>query len=159
MSPLSVRHRIGRLAQSGLLAFTLFGVGCGGGSELGPNSSVAPLVGDWDADRFVVKNKANPTQSPELIRDLGAKFSLNVQPSGQYTAVLVYQGTPITEIGLLEIDGGDVVFRVSYPASGTSRSRYNLAATRLTLDGETEFDFNLDGKGDPAEAHIELKKR
>jgi hypothetical protein len=35
-----------------------------------------------------------------LIRDLGANFTLNIQPSGQYTAVLVLQGTPITEIGL-----------------------------------------------------------
>jgi hypothetical protein len=30
---------------------------------------------------------------------------------------------------------------------------------KLTLDGPTEFDFNLDGKGDPATAHIELARK
>ena len=133
--------------------------GCSSGEALGPNASLASLVGDWQADRFVVKNKANPAQAPDLLRELGAQFTLNVQPSGQYTAILVYQGTPITEIGLLEVQGSDVVFHVSYPTPDTNRSRYTVAATRLTLDGDTEFDFNLDGKADPAEAHIELKKR
>jgi hypothetical protein len=127
---------------------------------VGPNASIAPLVGDWQADRFVVRNKANPSQSAELIRDLGAQFTLNVQPSGQYTAVLVYQGTPITEIGLLEVSGSEIVFSVSFPQPATtSRSRYVVTSTRLTLDGDTEFDFNVDGRGDPAEAHIELAKR
>ena len=143
------------------LAAALCGIvaGCGGGDAVGPDAALAILVGDWQADRFVVTNKANANQAPELIHDLGAQFSLNVQPSGQYTAILAYQGTPITEIGTLEIVQGDVVFHVSYPAVETSRSRYTIANARLTLDGDTEFDFNADGKGDAALAHIELKKR
>jgi hypothetical protein len=53
-----------------------------------------------------------------------------------------------------------VVFHVSYPPpASTSRSRYTVTGTRLTLDGDTEFDFNIDGTADPAEAHIELQKR
>jgi hypothetical protein len=143
-----------------LLLAPAWAAGCAADDELGPNASLALLVGDWDADRFVVRNKANPTQAPELIRDLGSQFTLNVQPSGQYTAVLVFQGNPITEIGVLEVEGGEVVFQVSYPPPpSTSRSRYTVTATRLTLDGDTEFDFNIDGRGDPAEAHIELRKR
>jgi len=142
-----------------LLIALLAAASCSGDDQLEPNSSLSQLVGDWDAIRFVVKNKANPAQAPELIRELGANFTINVQPSGQYTAVLVYQGTPITEIGLLELDGGEVVFRVSYPAPGINRSRYALTAPRLVLDGDTQFDFNRDGSGDPAEAHIELNKR
>ena len=132
---------------------------CRGSGELGPNAALAQLVGDWDADRFVVRSKANPSQAPELIGDLQAQFTLNIQPSGQYTAVLVFQGTPITEIGIIELAGSEVVFQVSYPAPDTNRSRYTLAAGRLTLDGDTEFDFNRDGTPDPADAHIELKKR
>jgi hypothetical protein len=140
-------------------ALLLFLSGCGGGDPIQPNEALALLVGDWDADRFVVTNKSTSTQSAELIRDLGASFSLNVQPSGQYTAILVYQGTPLTEIGLLETSGSEIIFHVSIPEPDLSRSRFSVTAARLTLDGDTEFDFNLDGRADPATAHIELKRR
>jgi hypothetical protein len=133
-------------------------LGCSDGTVTA-NASVADLVGDWTATRFQVTNKSNPTQSPELIHDLGAQFTLDVQPSGQYTAILAYQGTPITELGTLTIDQGDLVFEVTYPASDTNRSRLTLAGRHMTLDGDTEFDFNNDGKPDAATAHIELDKR
>jgi hypothetical protein len=133
--------------------------GCSGGEEIGPNASLALLVGDWEASRFVVTSTANPAQAPELVNDLGARFTLNVQPSGQYTAILAYQGTPVTEIGLLEVDGSDIVFHVSFPSPDENRSRFTVTSAKLTLDGPTEFDFNLDGKGDPATAHIELARK
>jgi hypothetical protein len=60
---------------------------------------------------------------------------------------------------MLEIDGTEIVFQVHFPAPSKSRSRYALTANRLTLDGDTQFDFNLDRRPDPAEAHIELSKR
>jgi hypothetical protein len=132
---------------------------CAPADEIGPNASLALLVGDWDAARFTVTSKANPTVNAELVRDLGASFSLNVQPSGQYTAILTYQGTPLTEIGILETDGPEVVFNVSFPAVDRTRSRFAVTASTLVLDGDTEFDFTLDGKGDPATAHIELRRR
>jgi hypothetical protein len=160
MGPSIMHSRLPRLLFSVLLLLPVVAAGCSGTDELGPNASVALLVGDWEADRFTVKNKANPTQVPELIRDLGAQFTLNVQPSGQYMAVLVYQGNPITEIGILEVEGSEIVFHVSVPPPpATTRSRYVVTGSRLTLDGDTEFDFNLDGTGDPAEAHIEMRKR
>lgn len=146
------------LRRLGLLCL-LATAGCGGGEAIGPNEALAELTGDWQATRFVVTNKANPSQAPELIHDLGAQFTLNIQPSGQYTAILVYQATPIAEIGLLEVSGNDVVFHVSIPTQVTTRSRYSLSNNHLTLDGDTEFDFNADGAGDPATAHIELARR
>ena len=30
---------------------------------------------------------------------------------------------------------------------------------RLILDGDTEFDFNLDGTSEPATAHFDLRQR
>ena len=30
---------------------------------------------------------------------------------------------------------------------------------RLILDGDTEFDFNLDGTSEPATAHFDLRRR
>src|SRR4051812_46439700 len=74
---------------------------CASDALLGPDADLAFLVGDWDATRFVVQSKADPKVAPELIKGLGAQFSLNVQPSGQYTAILVYQSSPFTEIGLI----------------------------------------------------------
>lgn len=152
MKAVSTLRRLGFLC---LLA----AAGCGGEEAIGPNDALAPLTGDWRADRFVVTNKANPSQAPELIRDLGAQFTLNIQPSGQYTALLVYQATPITEIGILEVSQGEIVFHISYPATETTRSRYILSGSHLTLDGDTEFDFNADGIGDAATAHIELTQQ
>ena len=84
-------------------------VGCGGDDPIRPNESIAFLVGDWDAQRFLVESREDPTVKLELI-ELGAGFSINFQPSGQYTALLVYQGNPLTEIGLVEVDGNEVVF-------------------------------------------------
>jgi hypothetical protein len=156
---MSVRRRLRLVRLATVLLLCPGAWGCASDDPVDPEAELISLVGDWQADRFIVKNKANPSQAPELIGDLGAEFTLNIQPSGLYTALLVYQGSPITEIGQLDLDGTDVVFTVSYPAPSTSRSRYALAGNRLTLDGDTEFDFNFDGRGDPAEAHIELRKR
>jgi hypothetical protein len=140
-----------------LLIITL--TSCGGDGGVGPDATLAQFVGDWDASRFVVKSKANPEIDPDLIADLGAEFSVNVQPSGQYTAILVYQGFPITEIGTLEIEGSDLIFHVDFPEPKTTRSRFTFAGPRVTLVGDTEFDYNFDGTPEPAEATIELIRR
>ena len=132
-------------------------VGCGGDDPIRPNESIAFLVGDWDAQRFLVESREDPTVKLELI-ELGAEFSINFQPSGQYTALLVYQGNPLTEIGLVEVDGNEVVFAVTHPSPGTSRSQYTLSGSRLTLMGDTEFPFSPSGS-DAAFAIIELTKR
>lgn len=112
--------------------------GCGGDDPIRPNESIAFLVGNWDAQRFLVESREDPTIKLELI-ELGAEFSINFQPSGQYTALLVYQGNPLTEIGLVEVDGSEVVFTVTHPSPRTSRSQYALTGSRLTLTGDTEF--------------------
>ncbi len=132
---------------------------CSGGEPLGPQASIEFLVGDWKAERFVIQSKTNPEIAPELIKGLGGEFSINIQPSGQYTAILVYQGSPFTEIGRIEIEGNEVVFRVSYPEAAVNRSRYTLAAGLLILIGDTDFDFNRDGRTEPATARIELRRR
>ena len=143
-----------------VLALTPVIASCGGeDTGVDPNQNLAFLVGDWDATRFVVESKTNPEVAPDLIADLGAQFFMNVQPSGQYTATLVFQASPVTEIGLIEVDGGDVVFHVNIPAPSTSRSRYTLVGSRMTLEGDTEFAFIPGGEPEPAFATIDLEKR
>ena len=133
--------------------------GCGGEGAVGPEEELAPFVGDWSASRFVVRSTANTEIAPDLIADLDSEFTVNVQPSGQYTAILVYQDFPITEIGTLEVEGDDLVFHVDVPSVRTTRSRYTFSGPRLTLVGDTEFDYNFDGSPEPAEATIELIRR
>ncbi len=72
----------------------------------------------------------------------------------------MYQASPFTEIGLLEVDGGDLIFHVSIPEKATTRSRFRTTATgRLTLVGDTEFEFVLGADPQPAVTTIDLKKR
>ena len=149
-----------RLATVAFLTVLALGVqACGGEGGVDPDAALAAFVGDWDASRFVVKSKANPEIAPDLISALGAEFSVNVQPSGQYTAILVYQSLPITELGMLEVVGNEVIFHVSHPSARTTRSRFTFNGPRVTLVGDTEFDYNFDGTPEPAEATIELIRR
>lgn len=134
-------------------------VACGKDTSVSPNPDLDFLVGDWEATRFVVQSKANPQTAPDLIKALGTSFTLNVQPSGQYTAILVYQGTSLTEIGLLEVDGSDLVFHVSVPAKGTSRSKLTRSGTTITLVGDTEFAFVAGADPQPATATIDMTRR
>ena len=60
---------------------------------------------------------------------------MNVQPSGQYTATLVFQASPITDIGLLEVDGDDVIFHVNVPSPATNRFTLHFVCWRHDPSG------------------------
>jgi hypothetical protein len=156
-----VRAHPRRVSLPGLLLLCIAAGSCGGDSPVGPNAEIEFLVGDWDATRFIVQSKANPGTAPDLIKTLGAKFSLNVQPSGQYTAVLAYQGTSFVEIGLLDVDGSEVVFHVAVPEPPTTnRSHFTTPAPgKLTLVGDTKFAFVSGADPQPAIATIDISKR
>ncbi len=131
--------------------------GCGSES-LGPDEAVAPLVGTWDATGLVLTSVANPQVKADLIA-LGASFRLNIQPSGQYTAILLYAQQSSTEIGTLSVSGNAITMRREFPSRSTSAAVFALAGDRMTMDGDSEFDFNLDGTPEPALAHFELVRR
>lgn len=108
---------------------------------------------------MVLTSKANPEIAPDLVAE-GAQFDLNVQPSGQYTAILTYMQSTATEIGILSVSGNTVVMEPSFPPDAeTSSATFQVSSSQLTLDGDSEFDFNLDGTPEPAQAHIVLQKR
>jgi hypothetical protein len=152
--------RLGSAAVRPLVTVLLLAAAaCGADGAVGPEEALAPFVGDWNASRFVVKSKANPEIAPDLIADLDSEFSVHVEPSGGYTATLLFQEAPIVEIGQLEVDGQDLVFHVAIPEARTTRSRFTFAGSRLTLVGDSEFDYNFDGTPEPAEVTIELIKR
>lgn len=103
---------------------------------------------------------ADPDRTADLLLS-GASFSINVQPSGQYTAVLTVLGFPQTEIGILSVDGGELVFNRQHPSSDTSRATYELldGGSKVRLSGPTEFDFDGDQVGEPSTLLTELGRR
>ncbi len=124
-----------------------------------PDASLAALVGNWQATSFVVTEVSDPSVHLDLIQ-LGATFSLNVQPSGTYTAILVYSGQPDTEIGQVSVAGSSITLKPNTPASSTATTgTYSIDGTQLTIDGDTQFSFTPGVSPVAATAHIVLVKQ
>jgi hypothetical protein len=122
-----------------------------------PDPAVEPFVGDWEASEFVVTNLADPDQTVDVTD--GGSFTLNVQPSGQYTAILDFPDspTPGVEQGRLTVVGNSV--RLSPLVGDPITSAYAFEGSdRLVLDGPTAFDWNRDGELDASTAHIVLER-
>ncbi|MDT8341571.1 MAG: hypothetical protein RQ751_08670 [Longimicrobiales bacterium] len=116
------------------------------------------LVGDWDASAVVVTNLAVPEQSIDLTAG-GATFTLNVQPSGQYTATLTFLGSPVTEIGFLTLEGDVLTFLRQFPSPDTATAVFTqLGPDRVRFVGESAFDFDGNGESDPASLLTELER-
>ena len=150
-------HRMRR--RWGGMVLALVGTGCGGDDPVKVDAALEPFVGDWDAQALVLTSVADPEVAPDLI-ELGASFTLNVQPSGQYTAILIYLGQAQTEIGTVSIAGNTLTLRRDFPTPGTTPGTFEfIGDSRFVLDGDTEFDFNLDGTPEPALAHFDMVRR
>jgi len=119
-----------------------------------PDAQVAPFVGDWIAEELVLTNAANPDVVVDLIAQ-GATFTLNVQPSNQYTGVLAIAGQASTEFGKVSVAGPTMTLHREFPTPGTTPGTFEFfGPDRFTLDGDSEFDFNLDGTVEAALAHF-----
>lgn len=153
-----VRLGAGRKGLGWVILAALAFVGCGdGGTDPGVDPALAPFVGDWVATKLVMTSVANPSVAPDLIA-LGSTFKLNVQPSGQYTAILIYAEQGATEIGNISVSGNTVTLNRVFPSRGTTHAVFAFSGNKLTLEGDTEFDFNLDGTPEPALVRFELVK-
>ena len=141
-------------ARDGLRPLVVIGLvaisanGCGGGPTE-PDLNPDFMVGSWLADSLEMTSLANPDVT-ERLDTLGAVFTLSVQPSGRYTAILEGFGQSSSEIGKLTVDGPDVVFMPESPAGPESRAVWERVGDTVILEGESEFDFNLDGTAEPA---------
>lgn len=135
---------------------------CGGGGSggtTGPDPAVEPFVGTWDAEVFTVTNLADTTVVADLLEN--GSFNVVIEPSGLYTATLVFgQFPPVVEIGQLVVTGSLVTLRPNGPNPCPASSEYVFTRPDyLILIGPTCFDFNLDGEDEDAEAHLELQRR
>ena len=127
---------------------TLAAIGCGN-EPTEPEFNPDFMVGDWLADSLVMTSVANPDVRTDL-DTLGAVFTLSVQPSGRYTAILEGFGQSSSEIGKLTVDGIHVVFMPDSPPGPESRAVWERVGDSVILEGESEFDFNIDGTAEAA---------
>ena len=104
---------------------------------------------DWLAESLVMTSVANPEVVTDLVA-LGAVFTLSVQPSGRYTAILEGFGQSSSEFGRLTVDGASVVLMPESPPGPESRALWERVGDSVILEGDSDFDFNLDGTTEPA---------
>ena len=140
----------------GLSLLLLSLTGCGDPAPTGPDPLIEPFVGDWTATAFVLTSSVSDQVSIDLIQ-LGGTFDLNIQPSGSYTAILIYAGLGQTEMGTISATANMVTLNREFPSRENEVSAYQFVGdTVLILDGDTEYDFDYDGQQDPALPHFEL---
>ncbi len=143
----------------GLSLLLLSLTGCSDPAPTGPDPLIEPFVGDWTATAFVLTSSVSEQVSIDLIQ-LGGTFDLNIQPSGSYTAILIYAGLGQTEMGTISATSNTVTLNREFPSRENEVSAYRFVGdTLLILDGDTEFDFDFDGQEDPALAHFELLRK
>ena len=143
----------------GLSLLSLSFLGCGDPVPTGPDPLIEPFVGNWAATAFVLTSSVSDRVSIDLIQ-LGGTFNLNIQPSGSYTAILVYAGLGQTEIGTISVTATTVALNREFPTRENEVSTYQFVGdTVLILDGDTEFDLDFDGQKDPTLAHFELLRK
>ena len=153
------RRPVGPNSRAWLLALSTAIVAACGGDSTGPDDSINALVGSWDAIKMVVVNKANPSVAPDLTK-LGVTFYVNIQPSGQYTAILTSFGQPATEFGRVEVINDQLTLHREQPGPARSDTgTFRISRDTLYLAGDTEFDFNFDGLNEPARLLTDFKRR
>lgn len=145
-SPLSARNRVRLFAVIGAVVFGASG--CKEGTTE-PDLNPDFMVGEWLADSLVMTSVANPEVVADLVA-LGAVFTLSVQPSGRYTAILSAPGGSSSESGRLTVDGMYVILMPEFPPGPESLALWERVGDSVILEGESDFDFNLDGMDEAA---------
>ena len=144
--PLYAGNPLRLLVVMGLV--TIGAIGCGS-DPTEPGLNPGFMVGDWLAESLVMTSVANPEVVADLTA-LGAVFTLSVQPSGRYTAILEGFGQSSSEFGKLTVDGGYVVLMSESPVGPESRALWEQLGESVILEGESDYDFNLGGTTEPA---------
>lgn len=150
-----------RLGGVGLALLLVLGA-CGDSSPTDvavPDPAVEPFVGNWDATEFEVTSIADESIVFDLIDATGV-FTLNVQPSGAYTATLFIPDEmeqAAVENGTMSVIGEAVRLNPNQGPGATSAYEFD-GPDVLILDGPTEFDFNFDGTFEPATLHVVLQR-
>ncbi len=139
---------------SGLVLLFLTLASCSG-TTTDAGKELAPLVGTWRAQALILTNKANPSQSVDLIQE-GVVFTLSILASGQYSATLQAFGQTLPEVGRFEVSGNQFTLTPTSHDGPPTTGTWRLEGEILVLSGDTEYDFNWDGTAQPATVYFEL---
>jgi hypothetical protein len=120
-----------------------------------PVNDILPFVGTWEAEVFTFTSESVPAVVADMMLD--GSFTFNVQPSGNYTSTFVFGGIPSVEFGSMSVSGNILTFSPQSGRSATSTFSFT-SPDYLVVDGQREFDFNLDGTLDPSTMHQELRR-
>jgi len=134
------------------------GDGTTGPAPDGP-SPAGFLVGSWIAEELVLTNTASPDQSVDLIAEFEARFTLDVQESGRYLAILTGFGQSSSESGTLRVSGDILTMTAEFPTARTTAGTVTQEGGRAIIQAETVFDFNLDGIPEEAEMFAVMAPR
>ncbi len=135
-----------------LLILTVL-VGCSDDGT-GPRN-LEPLVGTWRARVLLMTNTANPQSQVDLVQE-GGQFTLSILSDGTYSATLSGYGSASTEAGTISASGNQVTLTPTLPPGDPQTSVFSFQGSTLILDGDSAFDFNLDGIPEAANLHMEL---
>jgi len=149
----TVNRRVSLVLATALLLLPILG-GCSDDGT-GPKKELGPLVGTWRAQALLMTNKSNPAISVDLVEQ-GATFTLSILSTGQYSASLAAFGQSNTEVGTVTVSGNQVTITPTSPAGPALVAIFSFQGEILVLDGDSEFDFNLDGNPEGALIHMEL---
>ena len=131
-------------------------LGACGADPISVDPAVEPFVGTWDAVVFTVTADEPPNTVANIL-NLGP-FWIRIEPSGRYQGVLEFAGGQ-TEFGRVIVHSSSSLSLDADNAAPAVSTYVFATADSLVLDGPTEFDFNLDGTDEAAQAHIEIVRR
>ncbi len=135
-----------RTLIASLLA-VIFVAGCGGSK----NEEVAEaLAGTWNATSVVFTNKANSSETFDL---LAAGGSANVT----FTAAGEFSGSFTDSGGTFVVEGTNLII-TNTGESDSETIAFTLSGNTLTLTVDDEFDFDEDGVDESASLIIVFQK-
>lgn len=120
------------------------------------------LIGAWNATSVALVSMADPTVRIDLVTDLGAAVTLELEPDNDFTLTLAYTGPePGGPWGMSAVVTGtwtatDVL---TLQTSPTSQWQFEIDLEGDTLrltEADTSFDFDEDGTPEDADLSLDL---
>ena len=119
------------------------------GADSTPEEVVDALVGTWNATSFVFTNKANSSETFDLLAD-GGSFSITFTATGGFSGSSTFEGATDTFSGTYIVQGTNLML-TDGQSNDVESFAFTVSGNTLTLVFEdVEFDFDNDGVDEPA---------
>ncbi|MGD2215801.1 MAG: hypothetical protein PVJ64_03550 [Gemmatimonadales bacterium] len=129
--------------------------------QLATGTTVADLVGTWEATEFRFVSSPTPTDTIDVI-DLGGGLSVTLVADGRYDMTIELPGElPDDQSGVALVVGDIIVMIDEVAPEGSIRFEYGLAGETITLRGEDSIDFDdpPDGTNEAAVVEMVLERK